>query len=64
MLRADLKNTTVRRDTPDELRRPAKECDLGSELAIFDGSWSSIGNSREEASCCNGKDLHIQEPLR
>lgn len=64
MLCADMKNAAVRRDTLSELRSSGDECDLGSELAIFDENWSGIGNSCEEAGCCDGKDLHIQEPYR
>lgn len=62
--RTDWKYATVGRDILDELRRSGFKCDLDCGLASFDGSWSGIGNSRKEDSCCDGKDLHIREPGR
>lgn len=47
VLRANLDIGTVRQDTLNQVHRPGNECDLGFELAIFDGSWSLRYKSSE-----------------
>lgn len=65
ILHTDFKYAPVGREFPGELNRCGNECDpdiIGR--TIFEGSWSGIGDGRDEGSCCDGKDLHIQEPER